>query len=195
MPDPATPTDTATPDQPTTYVPHVELLRWPAQDDRRRLLASLGEPRILLLTPGGPTPALIDDIELWIAEGGDPSDLVRGVAALQRRILDSHIPPAAPALDDDGLLWFRGRWIAVSDTQLPVVDLLVQNYQRLVRNEDLSRTYLDAGGGTSPASFRTLIGRVAKRLSEVGLKLHVVRRRGVILAIDEPPPIGTTYRL
>lgn len=64
-----------------------------------------------------------------------------------------------------------------------------QNYQHLVRNEDLSRTYLDAGGGTSPASFRTLIRRVAKRLSEVGLKLHVVRRRGVILAKDEAQPV------
>lgn len=184
MPDPATRADEPRPELATTEPPHVELLRWPAQDDRRQLLATLSEPRLLLLAAGTPTPALLDDLELWIPEGSDPTAIVQAVTALQRKALDHD---TAPTLDDDGLLWFRGRWVAVSDSQIAVVDLLVQNYQRLVRNEDLSRTYQDNGGSDSPASLRTLIRRVAQRLTKVGLRLHVVRRRGVILATDKPP--------
>lgn len=167
---------------PAKRFPDVELLRWPAQEDRRRLLASLGEPRLLLLAPDAPPPELLDDLELWIPEGSDPSVIVTGVTALQRKVVDDD---TEPVLDDDGLVWFRGRWVAVSDSQIPVVDLLVHNYKRLVHNDDLSRTYQRGGGSNSPASLRTLVRRVSQRLAMVGLKLHVVRQRGVILADAE----------
>lgn len=167
---------------PTDTLPEVEVLHWPTQEHRRRLLAALGEPRILLLAPNSTPPALIDNLELWIPEGTDPLTIVQGVTKLQKRILEID---AQPVLDDDGLLWFKGRWVAVSDNQIPVVDLLIQNYRRLVRNDDLIRAYQDGGGSGTDASLRNLIRRVATRLANVGLNLHVVRKRGVILATDE----------
>jgi hypothetical protein len=161
----------------------VELLRWPEQDDRRRLLATLGRPRLLLLSPDAPPPTLVDDLELWIPDGSDPNLIATGITALQQKILTED---DEPVLDDDGLLWFRGNWVAVPDGQLPVIELLVRNYRRLVRNDDLLHAYQRAGGSGTTASLRALVGRVGQRLAGVGLDLQVVRRRGVLLGARPP---------
>jgi hypothetical protein len=164
-----------------TVLPHVELLQWPAQEDRRQLLAVLGEPRVLLLAPNAAPPPDIDDLEHWVPESAGPATIVQGVTRLQQRILDCE---GSPVLDDDGLLWFRGRWVAVADSQVPVIDLLIRNYQHLVRHEDVGRAYHDGGGGPTPAARRALMHRIAGRLAKVGLRLHPVRRRGFILTAD-----------
>jgi hypothetical protein len=169
--------------QPTVHdPPQIPLLRWPTQDDRRHRLAALGKPRLLLVPPDSTPPALLDDLELWVHDGDDPDAILAAVTALQDKVRqkDTH-----PILDTDGLLWFRGRWVAVSDTQIPVVDLLVRNYQRLVHNDDIQAAYRQAGGGTSPASLRTLVRRIGQRLTKVGLKLRVVRTRGVMLTLPD----------
>ena len=94
-------------------------------------------------------------------------------------------------LDDDGLLWFQSRWVAISDNQLPVVDLLVRNYRRLVRNDQISDSYQQGGGSDCEASIRTQLRRIAQRLPQIGLQLHTVRGRGVILA---PPDQHQAHR-
>jgi len=165
----------------SSALPNVELIHWPAQEERRRLLAVLGEPRILLLARHCVPPTDVDDLEQWIPEGAEPSTIVEAITRLQRKVLDRD---GLPVLDDDGLLWFRGRWTPVAESQIPVVDLLIRNYQRLVRHEVLGRAYLDGGGGPTMAARRALMHRIAGRFAKVGLKLHSVRRRGFILAAD-----------
>ena len=88
--------------------------------------------------------------------------------------------PAA-ILDDDGLLRFGGRWVAVPDGQLPVVELLVTRQGHLVRNEELLDAHKQGGGVATDASLRPLIHRLRTRVSRIGLVLHVVRGRGVVL--------------
>ncbi|MGE3620161.1 MAG: helix-turn-helix domain-containing protein [Acidimicrobiia bacterium] len=102
----------------------------------------------------------------------EPPDLTSSTTAAPR-----------PALDDAGLLRYDGRWIAIPDTQLPVVELLLDNVGRLVRTEDLARAYASAGGSRRLNSIRTLVARLAKRLEAVGLHLHTVRSRGVVLEV------------
>jgi hypothetical protein len=87
----------------------------------------------------------------------------------------------APTLDEDGLLRFRGRWVAITDTQILVVELIVRNYGRLVRNGDLRAAYRRAGGSDTTGALRSLLHRLRLRVASVGLDLHVVRDRGVIL--------------
>ena len=84
-------------------------------------------------------------------------------------------------LDDDGLLRFEGRWVAITDAQLPVMALFVAAPGRLVRNEDLLRAYRGAGGSPTASSMKSLIHRLNRRLRTVGLGLHVVRTRGAVL--------------
>lgn len=52
----------------------VEVVRWPAQHDRRVELAAAGHPRLLLVEPGVAPPEVWGVIEDWIrlpAEAGD----------------------------------------------------------------------------------------------------------------------------
>ena len=98
--------------------------------------------------------------------------------------------PTIPTLDPDGLLRHRGRWVAISDSQLPVVALLVSRLGRLVRESEILAAYVQAGGSGSQASFRSLVHRVRGRLGELGLELRSVRGRGFVLDIAGPVPLG-----
>jgi hypothetical protein len=184
MPEPAALPDRAVPADP----PAIALLRWPDQDAERRRLVAHGEPRILLISQYTAPPGLLDELELWLLDGAEPSEIL---AAMDRLRAKTRLRRPAPALDRDGLLHFDGRWVAVPDTQIPVVDLLVRNVDRLVLNDDIRVAYESAGGSGTPSSFRTVVRRIGERLAKVGLRLHVIRRRGVILARN-PPADGAT---
>jgi DNA-binding winged helix-turn-helix (wHTH) protein len=86
-----------------------------------------------------------------------------------------------PVMDRDGLLRFDGRWVAVSETQLPVVELLVERFGELVSNDDVLAAYGAGGGATTRTALRPLVHRLRQRLRPLGLTLHVVRRRGLVL--------------
>jgi hypothetical protein len=158
--------------------PHVALLRWPEQDAERRRLAALGEPRILVTAPGTSPPSIPDELELWMVESAGAGDLLDGVEGLRRRVRDR----GRPVLDGDGLLWFGGRWVSVPDAQLTVVGLLVRNFGRLVRHDELREAYRGAGGSVTSRSFRALLQRLGGRFADVGLRLHSIHRQGVLLA-------------
>lgn len=92
---------------------------------------------------------------------------------------------ARPRLDEDGLLRVGDRWVAIPDAQLAVVELLVERYERLVRTEALTAAYVESGHSGREEAVRSLMCRVAKRVSQLGLQLHRVHRRGVMLAPAE----------
>ncbi len=107
-----------------------------------------------------------------------------------------HVPDTTagvPVLDEDGLLRFDGRWVAITDIQIPVVDLIVRNHGHLVRNAEIQAAYGSAGGSATSGAVRTLVQRLRSRVAAVGLRLHVVRSRGVILEpATGPEPSGWT---
>ncbi|MFZ6003573.1 MAG: helix-turn-helix domain-containing protein [Actinomycetota bacterium] len=88
----------------------------------------------------------------------------------------------APVLDEDGLLRVGARWVAIPDAQIPVVKLLVERFGRVVRRDALVGAYVGAGHSGNEASVRSLLARVARRIEPVGLTLHTIRGRGVILS-------------
>lgn len=88
-----------------------------------------------------------------------------------------------PTLDADGLLRHRGRWVPIPDTQLIVVELLVRNLGRLVATSEVRRAYEQAGGSGTSTSLRSLVHRLSQRVAQVGLRLHVVRSRGLVLDV------------
>jgi DNA-binding response OmpR family regulator len=88
-----------------------------------------------------------------------------------------------PVLDEDGLLRHAGRWVAIPDTQLDVVALLVANRDRIVATELVVEAHAHAGGSTTPSALEALLGRLRARLAEVGLSLHTIRQRGVLLEV------------
>jgi hypothetical protein len=126
-------------------------------------MAAEPQPQILYLPDARHDPAAPGDrgLRVWVVEGDDARP--------------------GPTLDADGLLRWSGRWVVIPDTQIPVVELLLRNLGRLVRHAELRAAYAAAGGSDSATSHRSLIHRLGRRVAEVGLALHVVRGRGVVL--------------
>ena len=95
---------------------------------------------------------------------------------------------SVPLLDEDGLLHVGDRWVAIPDAQLAVIELLVDRYGRLVRKEALTAAYVGAGNSGREESIRSLMNRISRRVSQLGLQLHTVRGRGVVLGPGEDRP-------
>lgn len=119
--------------------------------------------------PGGPHP---------------PPPAAAPVATAALLVGSADAPGSEPVLDADGLLRHRGRWVPIPDTQLAVVALLVRNLGRLVGKAEVRRAYEEAGGSGTAASLRSVVYRLGRRVDEVGLRLHVVRSRGLVLDVS-----------
>lgn len=174
-------------DHPRPLDADVSVLRWPAEDDLRQQLAWFGLPRILLVEPGQPPPALLDAREDWMRTPADRVDLRARAEAVRQRA-GSTTEPAIPRLDEDGLLRVGAGWVALTPTQVPVVAMLLAHLDRVVRFDELIAAYEGSGGSGHPASVRTLVGRLAARVRPLGLELVSVRRRGVLLTARRPAP-------
>lgn len=159
----------------------VAVLRWPAEEDRRVRLATQRIPRLLLLAVEQEPPAPLDDLEDWLRVPISAVDLSMRTEALVRRAELQAIPPL---LDDDGLLRFRGRWVAIPDAQLRVVALLVARLGVLVRRDEIAAAYAAGGGTANDNTISTVLFRLRHRFAEVGLVLQFVRGRGVILEVS-----------
>jgi hypothetical protein len=94
-------------------------------------------------------------------------------------------PPAAPDpyLDDAGLLRHGRRWVVIPDTQLGVLQLLLDRRETIVRTAEVVAAYASAGGCTRPSAVRTMLSRLGQRCRTVGLHLVTVRKRGVLLTV------------
>jgi DNA-binding response OmpR family regulator len=156
----------------------VALVRWPDDAVTRTLLAEARRPRLLVVSADATAPPAVDDLEDWVRDPVDPAELLARSDALRRRVAAR---AAVPRLDDHGLLHHDGRWVAVSDAQLPLMRLLVARFGSLVRADELVSTYVDAGFTHNPSSIRTAIMRIRARVRPLGLVVRSVRERGVIL--------------
>jgi hypothetical protein len=161
----------------------VSVLHYPADAHVRDHLAAFRQPRILLVEPGAGPPVLLDGLEDWTWTPADPADLRARSRELHRRAVDA--VPASPTVDDQGLLWVGGSWVDLTPAQAPVVKLLVEHLERVVRYDAVSATYESAGGSSHAASLYSLLSRIAARVRPLDLELITVRRRGVLLTQQE----------
>jgi hypothetical protein len=165
----------ATDDDPTRDQ-GITVLRWPAEAQRRGRLAAAGQPRLLLVDAGADVPVLVDDLEDWVRCPSDPEDLVIRMDALRRRGVERAMVPVV----DDGLLRFDGHWVNIPDRQLALVTLLVRRFGRLVPSDEVAAVY----GNAQRSSVKTAVVRIRARVARVGLRLHVLRGRGVLLEAE-----------
>ena len=163
----------------------VSVLHWPDDAHVRDHLAAFRQPRILLVEPGASPPMPLDELEDWVRTPTDPEDLQARSRELHRRARDAS--PSKPIIDDQGLLWVGRRWVDLTLSQAPVVELLVEHLERVVRYDAVVATYERAGGSSHAASVRSLLTRIGNRVRPVGLDLVTVRRRGVLLT-QRPAP-------
>lgn len=148
-------------------------------------------PRLLLLEPGVSPPELVGPSEDWLRLPASAEDIAARAAVLRARSAS----PDRPSLDDAGLLRVGAQWVAMSPAQLPVVSLLVERFERVVRTEEITEAYATAGGSRSSMAVRTVMGRIATRATTVGLRVVTIRRRGAMLRMAPEAHLVSSSRL
>jgi DNA-binding response OmpR family regulator len=166
----------------TADIDDVCILHWPEQEDERMALAAQERPRLLLVPRAVAPPEVEDQLEDWLRAPADPAELLCRRWTLRRRLMRRR---GLPVLDDDGLLRFNGRWVAIPDSQLAPLRLLLDRAGRIVRMAEIEDACERAGTSRKPASIRTMLGRLDRRCSQVGLRIAHVRSRGVVLKAAE----------
>lgn len=157
----------------------VEFLRWPAERERRQLLAEQAAPRLLLIEPSQTPPITGDPLEDWIRLPASDDDVKARVAGL----LEAHNREGRPAIDENGLLRFRGQWTSIPPIEASLIGQLLEHFGAVVSREDLT----DAGWPNSAPGRNALdvhMLRLRRRINDLGLAIRTVRSRGYLLEIE-----------
>jgi DNA-binding response OmpR family regulator len=97
---------------------------------------------------------------------------------------------APPVLDDDGLLRFAGRWVALSPVQARVVAVLIERFGQTVTTYAELREAAWGASARSPQALATLVKRLRRRIEPIGLDVLTIRLRGYVLDVRRPRAAG-----
>jgi DNA-binding response OmpR family regulator len=160
----------------------VVLVRWPEEDARLRQLRDTGSPRLLLLNGESEPPDSADCLEDWIRLPADDRDVRARVARLASR---SETQQPAPQVDGDGLLRYRGRWVALSPVESGLAITLVDRFGAVVGRDTLARRAWPAGTPTRNALDVHML-RLRRRIAPLGVEVRTVRSRGYLMQAAQP---------
>lgn len=163
-------------------------LRWPADEALLPDLRARDVPRLLLVAPDAPPPNIEGVLEDWVRLPAKSADVAARRETLRERSRtspgsassDPTPPGPAPTLDQDGVLRFEGRWVAIPPVEGRLLGLFLEKYGAVVSRRALSK----AGWPDRDADRNVLdvhILRLRRRLDEVGLAIRTVRSRGYLL--------------
>ncbi len=85
-----------------------------------------------------------------------------------------------PALDEFGLLRYRGEWVALSSSEERMLRPLLAGWGRVVHTRDLAESVWP-GRTTRSTSLHTLVHRLRRRLRPLGLTVETIRARGFLM--------------
>jgi DNA-binding response OmpR family regulator len=160
----------------------VVLVRWPEEDVRLRQLRETGSPRLLLLNGESEPPESADCLEDWIRLPADDRDMRARVARLASR---SETQQPGPQVDGDGLLRYRGRWVALSPVESALAITLVDRFGAVVGRDTLARRAWPEGTPTRNALDVHML-RLRRRIAPLGVEVRTVRSRGYLMQAAQP---------
>ena len=160
----------------------VVLVRWPEEDIRLRELRQTGSPRLLLLNSESEPPESADCLEDWIRLPADDRDMRARVARLASQ---SEAQQPAPQVDGDGLLRYRGRWVALSPVESALAITLVDRFGAVVGRDTLARRAWPEGTPTRNALDVHML-RLRRRIAPLGVEVRTVRSRGYLMQAAQP---------
>ena len=160
----------------------VVLLRWPEESARRTELETAARPRLLLVEPGDPPPDISDPLEDWIRLPAADRDARARVARLASR---AETEQQAPQVDGDGLLRYRGRWVALSPVENALAATLVDRFGAVVGRDTLARRAWPGGTPTRNALDVHML-RLRRRIAMLGVEVRTVRSRGYLMQAAQP---------
>lgn len=156
----------------------VELIRWPAEADKRARLAHQGKARLLLVSAGAPPPVAEDALEDWVRLPADRTEVRARAQALTLRL--SAKQSEVPALHDTGILTFRDNIVHLPPTEARLVTVLADAFDSVIAPD----TLIAAAWPDEVTPRNTLdvhISRIRRRLTGTGLRIRTVRSRGYML--------------
>ena len=160
----------------------VVLVRWPEEHVRLRELRETGSPRLLLLNGESEPPESADCLEDWIRLPADDRDMRARVTRLASR---SETQQPAPQVDGDGLLRYRGRWVALSPVESALAITLVDRFGAVVGRDTLARRAWPEGTPTRNALDVHML-RLRRRIAPLGVEVRTVRSRGYLMQAAQP---------
>jgi len=166
----------------------VVLLRWPEEQPRLERVRATGAPRLLLVGDDLVPPTSADPLEDWIRLPAPEDDLRARVATLAAR---AGTTVAAPSVDADGLLRYRGRWVTLSPVERALAAALVDRFGAVVGRDTLVRRAWPGGSPTRNALDVHML-RLRRRIGELGLEVRTVRARGYLLQAVDVGATGTS---
>lgn len=156
----------------------VSVLRWPADAERRRVLAHAGQPRLLLVDPDATPPVSEDCLEDWVRAPARDEEVQSRIDGLRRRC--QHHRSSLPVLDPDGVLRFAGRWVSLPPVEARLMSALVERFGTVVGRDQLARAgWPDGAPGRNALDVHVL--RLRRRIEPLGLVIKTVRSRGYLL--------------
>jgi DNA-binding response OmpR family regulator len=164
----------------------VELVQWPAEQDRLIEMREEGAARLVLVAEGAAPPLTTDVLEDWIRLPASEEDIESRLRVLDDRVR-ANGDAVRPRLDENGLLHFGGRWVPLPPVEMRLVGAMLDRYRAVVSREALSRAgWPDSLPGRNVLDVH--IVRLRRRLADLGLVIRTVRSRGYLLeeAATEP---------
>jgi DNA-binding response OmpR family regulator len=156
-------------------------LTYPAEEERRAQLAAERAPRILLLAPGCPPPLLLDELEDWVRSPIDAEELDARLAMLARRAGSTTIHESICL--HDGILRVGDRWTPIPDGQRRIVALLIDRIDTVVSDHEIAQAHGSSEVISNPRTVKSMMWRLSRRLTDVGIALHKVRGRGYLVEL------------
>jgi hypothetical protein len=156
----------------------VEIVRWPAERERREQLRESRRPRLLLVATGAAPPLPDDCLEDWSREPVSEEDLAARIAGLELHL--SWHDPSAPQLDGDGVLHHREAWVALPPVEARLMAALLERSGAVVSRDALARAGWPEGApGRNALDVHVL--RLRRRVDPLALVIRTVRSRGYLL--------------
>jgi hypothetical protein len=157
----------------------VAIVCWPDEQDHVPRLRRAGVPRLLLLGPGTPPVPTPNPLEDWARVPLSVADLQARIDGLRRAV------GRRPQLDGHGRLLHQGQWVALSALDERLALPLVEQFEHVVRSDDLLR---DAWPRSHPTR-RVLQGEIRRlraRVAPLGLVIMTVRAVGYLMQEASP---------
>ena len=115
----------------------------------------------------------------------DPSILGRKPSAQPPQPLGATMYWRPSTSYDDGLLWFRGRWVSLSPVERSLADGLVERFGAVTGRESLRKRAWPEGLPSRNALDVHMV-RLRRRIAELALEVRTVRSRGYLMQAVEP---------
>jgi len=157
----------------------VAVLHWPEDRLRRAELQSKRSPRLLIVADGSPAPLPSDELEDWTRSAPGSVEYEARIAELCRR---SRSAPPDVRLSARGLQRGLREVILTSEQRLTIAALL-PHCGHPVPRAVIADALLVAGITPSAATVRTLVTRLDRLVTPLGLRVWLLSEQAVLVEV------------